>query len=312
MNSISQNNRYLPHELNTKFYAVKLYRNGSSISFVCRRYKISNSSLMRWNKKFDGTKESLIDKSHKPLTPHPNAHTEQEIKWIRDYIRRNPTISLCELYGRLRTDKGYSRHAASLFRVMRKIGIYVNKETKSKYTPKPYDTPTNIGVKWQMDVNPKYCYTGTDGEKFYQYTMIDEASRERFIYPYKEQSSYSTIDFVKRAIVYFGYKPQIIQTDNGQEFTYTMETKRTHPLDVLLNNLNIAHQLIRPRTPRHNGKVERSHRNDQNRFYSYLKFYSYDDLKIQMKSYLKRSNNIPMQVLGWISPLEKKKTNYRS
>ena len=309
MSSIPQNNRYLPHELNTKFYAVKLYRNGNSISFVCRRYKISKSSLMRWNKKFDGTKDSLIDKSHKPLTPHPKAHTEQEIKWIKDYIRRTPDISLCELYGRLRVDKGYSRHAASLFRVMRKMGIYVNKETKSKYAPKPYDTPTDIGIKWQMDVKyvPKYCYTGTDGEKFYQYTIIDEASRERFIYPYKEQSSYSTIDFVKRAIVYFNYKPQIIQTDNGQEFTYTMETNRTHPLDVLLNELNIKHQLIRPRTPRHNGKVERSHRNDQNRFYSYLKFYSYDDLKIQMKAYLKRSNNIPMQVLGWISPLEKRK-----
>ena len=36
--------------------------------------------------------------------------------------------------------------------------------------------------------------------------MIDEASRQRFIYPYREQSSYSTIDFVKRAIAYFGYK----------------------------------------------------------------------------------------------------------
>ena len=309
MSSIPQNNRYLPHELNTKFYAVKLYRTGTSISFVCRRYKISKSSLMRWNKKFDGTKESLIDKSHKPLTPHPNAHTEQEVKWINDYIRRNPNISLCELYGRLRTDKGYSRHAASLFRVMRKMGIYVNKEAKSKYTPKPYDTPTDIGIKWQMDVKyvPKYCYSGTDDEKFYQYTMIDEASRERFIYPYKEQSSYSTIDFVKRAIVYFNYKPQIIQTDNGQEFTYTMETNRTHPLDTLLNELKIKHQLIRPRTPRHNGKVERSHRNDQNRLYSYLKFYSYDDLKNQMKAYLKRSNNIPMQVLGWISPIEKRK-----
>ena len=309
MSSIPQNNRYLPHELNTKFYAVKLYRNGSSISFVCRRYKISKSSLMRWNKKFDGTKESLIDKSHKPLTPHPKAHTEQEIKWIKDYIRRNPNISLCELYGRLRTDKGYSRHAASLFRVMRKMGIYVNKEMKSKYTPKPYDTPKDIGIKWQMDVKyvPKYCYSGTDGEKFYQYTMIDEASRERFIYPYKEQSSFSTIDFVKRAIVYFNYQPQIIQTDNGAEFTYTMETNRTHPLDTLLNELNIKHQLIRPRTPRHNGKVERSHRNDQNRFYSYLKFYSYDDLKNQMKAYLKRSNNIPMQILGWISPIQKRK-----
>lgn len=306
MTSISHSQRYLPHDLNTKFYAVKLYRQGYSISFVCRRYKISKRSLMRWNKKFDGTKESLIDKSHRPLSPHPNAHTEQELKWIENYLRRNPHISMCELYGKLRVEKGYSRNASSLFRVLRKMGIYVNKEKKERYTPKKYDTPSNIGIKWQMDVKyvPKYCYSGNDGQKFYQYTIIDEASRERFIYPYQEQSSYSTTDFVKRAIVYFGYQPKIIQTDNGQEFTYTMKTDRTHPLDTLLNQLNITHQLIRPRTPRHNGKVERSHRNDQNRFYNFLSFYSYDDLKKQTKSYLKRSNNIPMQVLGWLSPLE--------
>ena len=157
-----------------------------------------------------------------------------------------------------------------------------------------------------MDVKyvPTECYSGSVPQKFYQYTVIDEASRERFIYPYKEQSSYSTIDFIKRAIVYFRYKPEIIQTDNGQEFTYTMKTDRIHPVDVLLNDLNINHKLIRPRTPRHNGKVERSHRNDQQRFYSYLKFYSYDDLLKQMKAYLKRSNNIPMQVLNWLTPLE--------
>lgn len=308
MTSISQTNRYIPHDLNTKFYSVKLYRNGYSISFVCRRYKISKRSLMRWNKRFDGTKESLINKSHKPHSKHPNAHTDQEIKWIKDYLRRNPHISMCELYGKLRTEKAYSRHAASLFRVMRKMGIYVDKEKKDKYTPKPYDTPTNIGIKWQMDVKyvPKYCYSGIDGQKFYQYTIIDEASRERFIYPYKEQSSYSTIDFVKRAIVYFGYQPLTIQTDNGTEFTYTTKTDRIHPLDVLLNDLNITHQLIRPRTPRHNGKVERSHRNDQNRFYNFLSFYSYDDLIKQTKTYLKRSNNIPMQVLEWFTPLEKR------
>lgn len=308
MTSISQSQRYYPHELNTKYYSVKLYRSGYSISFICRRYKISKRSLLRWNKRFDGTKESLIDKSHKPHSKHPNAHTDQEMKWIKDYLRRNPHISLCELYGKLRTEKGYSRHAASLFRVMRNMGIYVNKEKKNKYTPKPYDTPSNIGIKWQMDVKyvPKQCYSGNDGEKFYQYTVIDEASRERFIYPYKEQSSYSTVDFVKRAILYFGYQPLTIQTDNGQEFTYTSKTDRIHPLDVLCNNLGINHQLIRPRTPRHNGKVERSHRNDQNRFYSFLSFYSYEDLIKQMKAYLKRSNNIPMQVLGWITPLEKR------
>ena len=98
MTSISQTQRYIPHELNTKYYATKLYRNGYPISFVCRRYKISKSSLMRWNKKFDGTKESLIDKFHKPLSPHPNAHTDEEIKWIKDFIRRNPHISMSELW----------------------------------------------------------------------------------------------------------------------------------------------------------------------------------------------------------------------
>lgn len=159
-----------------------------------------------------------------------------------------------------------------------------------------------------MDVKfvPTACYTGTVPQKFYQYTLIDEASRERFIYPYMEQSSYSTIDFVKRAIVYFGYKPQILQTDNGGEFTHLAKTNRIHPLDILCKDLEITHQLIRPRTPRHNGKVERSHRNDQERFYNFLKFYSYQDLLLQMKRYLRRSNRIPMQVLGWKSPLAKR------
>lgn len=297
---------HYPHDLNTKYHAILLYRNGNPISFVCRRYKCSKASLMRWNKKFDGTKDSLIDKSHKPLSKHPNAHTDEELYWIKNYIKRNPYISLCELYGKLRVEKGYSRHACSLFRVIRKLKYPIDKEKHSKYVPKKYDTPKELGKKWQMDVKvvPKQCYVGQMPDKFYQYTLIDEASRERFIYPYKEQSSYSTIDFVKRAITYFGYKPEIIQTDNGQEFTYTMKTDKTHPLDLLLESLNITHKLIKPRTPRHNGKVERSHRNDQQRFYSYLKFYSYDDLLKQMKAYLKRSNNIPMQSLNWLSPLE--------
>lgn len=307
MTIISHSKRYYPHDLSTKFNAVNLYRNGNPISFVCRRYKISKASLMRWNKKFDGSKDSLIDKSHKPHSKHPNAHTDEELKWIKDYIKRNPNISMIELYGKLRINKGYSRHACSLFRVLRKLGYFNQKQHQyKKYTPKPYHTPQNIGIKWQLDVKyvPKDCYVGNNPDKFYQYTVIDEASRERFIYPYKEQSSYSTIDFIKRAIVYFGYKPVTIQTDNGSEFTYTRNTDKIHPFDKLCNELKIEHKLIRPRTPRHNGKVERSHRNDSERFYRFLSFYSYDDLIKQMKVYLKRSNNTPMQTLGWLTPLE--------
>ena len=100
-----QNKRYLPHELTTKVHAVKLYRQTKDVGFVLRRYHISKSSLMRWNKQYDGTSESLRAKSHRPHSQHPNAHTEEELSWIQNYHRRNPNISICELYGKLRQDK---------------------------------------------------------------------------------------------------------------------------------------------------------------------------------------------------------------
>ena len=67
---------------------------------------------------------------------------------------------------------------------------------------------------------------------------------------------------------------------------------------------NIYNHKIKPRTPRHNGKVKGSHRNDNKRFYNALKFYSLEDLRYQAKLYLKRSNNIPMGVLNYKTPKE--------
>ena len=75
-------------------------------------------------------------------------------------------------------------------------------------------------------------------------------------------------------------------------------------MEILLNSLEIRHHRIRPRTPEHNGKVERSHRNDNERFYTFLKFYSIEDLRSQGARYLKRSNSIPMAVLGYLTPLD--------
>ena len=304
------NKRYLPHTISTKIGAVMLYRLTSDIDFVLRRYHISKASLMRWNKKYDGTSDSLTPKSHRPHRQHPNAHTEEELQWIRSYHRRNPNISVCEMYGKLRQEKSYSRHPGSLYRMFIRLG-YREKAESTKEESRHlghYDTPTELGKKWQMDVKhvPSVCYVGQDDEKFYQYTVIDEASRERFLYAYKENSSYSTIDFVRRAIIYFGYAPEVIQTDNGSEFTHTQRTTRIHPLDALCNELHIVHKTIRPKTPWHNGKVERSHRNDQERFYNHLIFYSYDDLQLQMRRYLRRSNRIPMSVLDWKSPVQKR------
>ncbi len=320
MNSLSHNTRYLPHDLNTKYHACKLYtkvkekKYKGNVKTVTRRYKCSKASLMRWMQRFDGTKESLIPKSKRPITPHKNAHTEQEIKNIKNLLKRNPNIGLSELYGKLIDKYNYNRNPASLFRLLRKLGIFLDKEHQKEPVRKNkiYHTPTEIGTKMQLDVKfvPKKCFCDWDThkQKFYQYTIIDETTRERFIYAYEEYNSYTTVDFVKRAIIYFGYIPKIIQTDNGAEFTKHGRGEHKHLLDKLCDELGIEHKLIRPYTPRHNGKVERSHRNDNNRFYNSLSFYSLDDLNKQMASYLKRSNNIPSSAIGWLSPLKKRKS----
>ena len=71
-----------------------------------------------------------------------------------------------------------------------------------------------------------------------------------------------------------------------------------------LEELGIKHKLIRPRTPRHNGKVERSHRKDQERFYYNKVFWSLEDLRNRGADWRKEYNNFPMRPLGWLSPNE--------
>ena len=78
--------RDLQHELHFNEKAVKTYRNKNSISYVCRKYYFSRTYIYRWNKKYDGTKESLKDKSHKPLSKHPNAPNDEKIIGIKKLI----------------------------------------------------------------------------------------------------------------------------------------------------------------------------------------------------------------------------------
>ena len=57
------------------------------------------------------------------------------------------------------------------------------------------------------------------GEKFYQYTAIDEYSRLRYTWFTNAHDTYASSEFVKRMVRYFPFKVKTIQTDNGFEFT---------------------------------------------------------------------------------------------
>ena len=86
LSSITKNIRYLPYDLTTKYHVVKYFLKGTPINFLIRKYKVSRASIYRWVKLFNGHENSLIPKSHRALSPHPNAHSQTEIKWIADLL----------------------------------------------------------------------------------------------------------------------------------------------------------------------------------------------------------------------------------
>lgn len=289
------------------------------IFYVCKKSRCTERSLWRWKAQYNGTLESLANRSSRPITPHKLSHTAEERAAIVAIFTDHPDISYTEALGILRTEHAYKRTYGGFYRYVVKNHLRgTSVKQTEEYIPQPYETPEHIGVKWQMDVKyvPRACNHGKFAKEWiYQYTIIDEATRERFLFPYKEKSGYSTVDFVKRAIVYFGYAPQTIQTDNGTEFTNPKGTGegKKHALDILLDRLGIRHQLIRVYTPRHNGKVERSHRTDSEFFYKTLKFETYEELKEKMAAWVVRYNNRPHSSLRnnegkrvWLTPLQKR------
>lgn len=97
-----------------------------------------------------------------------------------------------------------------------------------------------------------------------------------------------------------------VQTDNGSEFTKRLNSKTATPamFENTLKKYGIVHKLIRPYTPRHNGKVERSHRKDNEYFYATHTFYSFNDFSAQLKVHNRKYNRFPMRPLNWNAPID--------
>ena len=140
--------------------------------------------------------------------------------------------------------------------------------------------------------------------------IIDEFTRLRFLAAYPEQSTYSSVDFLRKLRTWYarrGIQVECVQTDNGSEFTNRFSgSKRDMPalFERTAAELGIRHKLIRPYTPRHNGKVERSHHEAQKRFYSRRAFCAPDDFAKQFTIHNHLSNNLLMRPLRWLSPVE--------
>ena len=283
-----------------------LYAQKHGVTQAAIRYRTNRQYIYRWMKRYDGTLPSLADRSHRPHH-HPNQHTDDELTLIRNMRRRNPNTGLVVFWVKLQ-QRGYTRSISGLYRVLTRNGQMAVKLPNPKYIPKPYEQMQYPGQRGQIDVKfvPLSCLAGEAKEhKFYQYTFIDEYSRFRYLEAFEEHSTYSSAEFLKHIVEKFPYAIECIQTDNGTEFTNRLNSHRSDKktlFEKTLEELGIRHKLIKPYTPRHNGKVERSHRKDNEEFYASHKFYSFEDFKKQLALRQRQYNNFPMRPLNWHSP----------
>jgi transposase InsO family protein len=114
--------------------------------------------------------------------------------------------------------------------------------------------------------------TGAPRRKHYQFTAIDDCTRLRVLRIYSRLNQRTAIQFADYVLEKLPFQVQEIQTDNGPEFGSSFHY---HVLDK-----GVGHRYIKPRTPRLNGKVERSHRIDAEEFYRLLDGAVIDDAKV--------------------------------
>lgn len=91
------------------------------------------------------------------------------------------------------------------------------------------------------------------------YTATDDATRVRALKVYTRHTQENAISFINYVVEKFPFRISTIRTDTGHEFQSLFHWH--------VEELGMKHTYIRVRTPRLNGKVERSHRTDKEEFY---------------------------------------------
>jgi transposase InsO family protein len=265
-------------------------------------------TLERWVASYKQHRRvGLMPKSTRPLS-QPN-ETPIRIKERVIELRRETRLCAKKLNYKLRKENIllHDRTIGKIIKSEKLVRKYRIRKLQYKYIK----IPLAMGDLVEIDI--KYVPSRIKGKRYYQYTAIDCATRWRYLEIYENGDNESTLKFLAKVISVARFRIRAIKTDNGSCFTnrYIGYLKsrdpmnpRLHPLDLECQRLNIIHYLIDPGKPAQNGKVERSHRTDQEHFYDLNKFNSVLDLKIKLRKWNNYYNNLEHCALNGKTPNE--------
>jgi transposase InsO family protein len=234
-----------------------------NVARVCRRFGISRKSFYKWKRRHaEHGDAGLCDRARAPRRS-PRATAPDVVSKIL-YLRQHYHFGAARIAAYLHRFHQIKIAASSVHRILTRHGMR-RLPGNQKYQPhgkrwQRYEKP-QPGHRLQIDV--KFLERiPTTRRRLYQFTAIDDCTRIRVLKVYDACNQRTAIQFIDEVRRRLPFRVHVVQTDNGAEFQSQFHW--------YLETMDIRHVYIRPRTPHLNGKVERSHRVDDQEFYQLL------------------------------------------
>jgi len=265
--------RELDRRVARRLAILRYHEEGHSVVLTCRRYGIARETYYEWQRRYLALGlEGLRDRSTRPHRC-PFAISQEAIDKII-YLRQNYHFGPHKLGMYLKRYHQLEISVSGIWRVLRRHNLSRLPQSQ-RYKPhkerwKLYEKP-RPGQCLQVDVKFISPIAG-HRKRLYQYTAIDDCTRLRVLRIYERLNQKTAIQFIDLVLDRLPFKVETVQTDNGGEFQSSFHWH--------LRDRGIRHLYIKPFTPRLNGKVERSHRIDDDEFYRLLEGVVVDDTAI--------------------------------
>lgn len=248
------------------------------VSKTCRYFGVGRASFYRWRNAYQREGEAGLTNKRSVPHNHPNKTPAAVAEKVL-HLRRKYHLGPMRIVWYLERYHGIRISDAGVYRILCRNGL--NRLPRGTRLRKVHTKRYNKQVPGhhiQMDVK-FLTFTGQAGRKIrrFQYTAIDDATRVRALKIYKRHTQANAIDFVDHVISTLPFRIREIRTDNGHEFQAKFHWH--------VEDQGIRHAYIKPRSPQLNGKVERSHRSDQQEFYQLLSYKGDVDLEARLKEW---------------------------
>jgi len=262
-------------EIKRKLRILKHAEHRGNIRKTCRYFGVARSLFYLWRNAYRESGEEGLKRKR----PVPKSHPRQTPPEVEDkvlYLRRKYHLGSIRIMWYMERYHAIKISESTVTRILRRNGLrrFPQRSGRRAVHTRRYNKQVP-GHHIQMDVK-FLTFKGKNGAKVkrYQDTAIDDATRVRALNIYDRHTQKNAIHFVNYVIHKFPFRIQQIRTDRGHKFQARFHWH--------VEDLGIRHMYIKSRIPRLNGKVERSHRSDQDEFYQLLSYKDDRDLQIKL------------------------------